>query len=466
MSTYAASIGHERYAYHSLRDLMAAASSPKNGDRLSGIAAATERERVCARAILADVPLKAFLADPIVPYEQDDVTRLIIDTHDSKAFSTISSFTVGELRDWLLDLRTTASHIAQVTRGVTPEMAAAVSKLARNQDLVSIARKCSVTTAFRSTLGLPGTLASRLQPNHPTDDVAGILAATIDGLRMGCGDALIGINPATDDLAACRELLVVLDDLRERYAIPTQSCVLTHVTNTIRLIERQAPVDIVFQSIAGSQVANAAFGISLDLLNEARNAADSLNRGTVGTNVLYFETGQGAALSSNGDHGVDQQTMETRAYGVARAFDPLLVNTVVGFIGPEYLDGTAQIIRAGLEDHFCGKLLGLPMGCDACYTNHASIDQNDMDILATLLAASGATFLIAVPGAEDIMLNYQSLSFHDMLYLRSVFDLAPAPEFHAWLLEAGILETSRPFTLSEEQRPHLFELRELEAPSP
>lgn len=434
---------------------MAAASAPKSGDHLAGLAAATEQERVCARRILADCPLAAFLNEALIPYETDEVTRLIIDSHDTAAFGPIASFTVGEFREWLLDHRTTAVELAAAAPGITPEMAAAVSKLMRNQDLMAVARKCSVTTAFRTTLGLPGTLGTRLQPNHPTDLAEGIIAATIDGLRMGSGDALIGVNPATDNVGNIRDILLVLDELRQRYDIPTQSCVLSHVTTTLRLIEQGAPVDIAFQSVAGSERANASFGISLTLLAEAHEATRSLNRGSVGHNVMYFETGQGAALSSRGHHDLDQQTIEARAYGVARAFDPLLANTVVGFIGPEYIDGSSQIIRAGLEDNFCGKLLGLPMGCDVCYTNHASIDQNDMDSLATLLGIGGSVFFISVPGSEDIMLNYQSLSFHDILYIRSVLGLMPAPEFHSWLQTSGLLEPGNGFILSSSANPEL-----------
>jgi ethanolamine ammonia-lyase large subunit len=455
MSSYAASIGGHRYVFPSLAALMAAASALKTGDRLAGVAAENAEERVGARHALAEVPLRTFLQEALIPYEDDDVTRLILDTHDLTAFAPISSLTLGEFRDWLLSDAATSPTLTALMPGLTPEIVAGVSKLMRNQDLIAVARKCSVISAFRTTLGLPGRIATRLQPNHPTDDRRGILAATLDGLLMASGDALIGINPATDNLETCYELLTMLDDLRERYAIPTQSCVLTHVTNAIRLMEQGAPTDIVFQSIAGSQKANASFGVGLGLLAEAHDAARSLGRGTVGDNAMYFETGQGAALSSEANFGLDQQTIEARAYGVARAFSPFMVNTVVGFIGPEYIDGSSQIVRAGLEDHLCGKLLGLPMGCDACYTNHASIDQNDMDVLATLLAVSGATFLIAVPGGEDVMLNYQSLSFHDILYLRSVLGLRPAPEFEPWLAGMGLAAASGQFALADLGQPRL-----------
>nr|WP_315594891.1 ethanolamine ammonia-lyase subunit EutB [uncultured Cupriavidus sp.] len=433
-------VGVRRHVFQDLRALLAKASPARSGDSLAGIAAASEEERMAARMALADIPLTRFLSDTLVPYESDEVTRLIVDRHDPQAFAEIASLTVGDFRNWLLLRETDSFMLARVAPGITPEMAAAVSKLMRNQDLVAVARKCHVVTRFRNTLGLPGRLAVRLQPNHPTDDPKGIAASMLDGLLYGCGDATIGINPASDNLAAIVSLLQLMDELRERYAIPTQSCVLTHVTNTVRAIEMGAPVDLVFQSIAGSERANASFGISLALLAEAHDAAQGLARGTVGRNVKYFETGQGSALSANAHHGVDQQTMEARAYAVARQFAPLLVNTVVGFIGPEYLYDGKQIIRAGLEDHFCGKLLGLPMGCDVCYTNHAEADQDDMDNLLTLFGAAGINFIIGVPGADDIMLNYQSTSFHDALYLRGLLDLRPAPEFEGWLRNMGIVD--------------------------
>jgi ethanolamine ammonia-lyase large subunit len=383
--------------------------------------------------VLADLPLTTFLNEPIVPYETDEVTRLILDSHDGAAFATISHLTVGSFRDWLLSYEATPERLMALAPAITPEMAAAATKLMRNQDLISVASRCRVTTAFRNTQGLPGRLGSRLQPNHPTDDLRGIGAATIDGLLLGCGDAVIGVNPATDSVANGIALLDMLETLRLRHDIPTQTCVLTHVTNALEIIRRGAPVDLVFQSIAGTEAANAGFGVNLGILREARDAALSLNRGSVGNNVMYFETGQGAALSANAHHGVDQQTVEARAYAVARAFSPLLVNTVVGFIGPEYLYDGKQIIRAGLEDHFCGKLMGVPMGVDVCYTNHAEADQDDLDTLMTVLTVAGVTFLIAAPGSDDVMLNYQSASFHDILYLRSQFNLRAAPEFEAWL---------------------------------
>lgn len=436
--SYAFAVGAKRYVFPDLRNLLAKASPARSGDALAGIIAESEAERVAAKFALADVPLKHFLDECVVPYEVDEVTRLIIDSHDKQAFSMVAHLTVGEFRDWLLSHKTDTRALTAVAKGLTPEMVAAVSKLMRNQDLILVARKCNVVTKFRNTLGLPGHLAVRLQPNHPTDDPKGIAASLLDGLLYGSGDAVIGINPATDNLPAIWQLLQMMDDLRLRYDIPTQSCVLTHVTNTIRAIEGGAPVDLVFQSIAGSQITNESFGINLAVLGEAQEAALSLNRGTVGQSVMYFETGQGSALSANGHWGVDQQTMEARAYAVARAFDPLLVNTVVGFIGPEYLYDGKQITRAGLEDHFCGKLLGLPMGCDICYTNHCEADQDDMDNLLTLLGAAGINFIIGVPGADDIMLNYQSTSFHDALYLREVMGLKRAPEFEAWLAKMGV----------------------------
>ena len=430
----------ESHVFEGLAALLAQASPLRSGDELAGLAAPSAVRRVAARMALADVALKDFLAQPLVPYEADEVTRLIYDTHDPAAFVPVSSMTVGAFREFLLAETTDAAVLAALAPGLTPEMVAAVSKLMSNGDLVSVAAKVRVVTAFRTTLGLPGRLASRLQPNHPTDDAAAIAAATIDGLAFGMGDAVIGVNPATDNLETTIRILDMFEDLRHRLDMPMQSCVLSHVTTSIAAIEKGAPVDLVFQSIAGTEAANAGFGVTLDLLREAQAAALSLDRGTVGRNVMYFETGQGAALSADAHHGLDQQTVETRAYAVARAFSPLLVNTVVGFIGPEYLYDAKQITRAGLEDHFCGKLLGLPMGVDVCYTNHAEADQDDMDVLALLLANAGVDFLIAVPGADDIMLNYQSLSHHDVLRLRHLLGLRPAPEFEAWLTKIGLMD--------------------------
>ncbi|MEM8618563.1 MAG: ethanolamine ammonia-lyase subunit EutB [Actinomycetota bacterium] len=421
----------------SLKTLLAHASPLRSGDQLAGIAAISAEQRVRAQMALADVPLTRFLSEALIPYETDEVTRLIIDSHDETAFAPIRHLTVGGLRQWLL--QADQAQLATVGPGLTPEMVAAVSKLMRNQDLIAVAARCHVVTAFRDTLGLPGRFATRLQPNHPTDDLTGIAASVLDGLLYASGDAVIGINPASDNPAQCQQLLTLLDEVIEQHQIPTQSCVLTHVTTTLQLIEQGAPVDLVFQSIAGSQRANDGFGITLGLLAESRDAALSLDRGTTGDNVMYFETGQGSALSADAHHGVDQQTMEARAYAVARAFDPLLVNSVVGFIGPEYLFDGKQITRAGLEDHFCGKLLGLPMGVDVCYTNHAEADQDDMDSLLTLLGVAGCNFVMGVPGADDIMLGYQTTSFHDAHYLRNALNKRPAPEFEEWLIRVGIL---------------------------
>ncbi|MDR5857517.1 ethanolamine ammonia-lyase subunit EutB [Caballeronia sp. LZ062] len=438
--TYQASIGVRRYRFDDLKTLLGRASPQRSGDELAGVAAATEEERVAAKIALADVPLRAFLDEPLIPYEADEVTRLIVDTHDAAAFAPIAHLTVGELREWLLFDATDTAALEAVQMGLTPEMAAAVSKLMRNQDLILAARKRPVVTRFRTTIGLPGRLSVRLQPNHPTDDPKGIAASILDGLFYGCGDAVIGVNPASDSPADITALLTMMDDFRQRYDVPMQSCVLTHVTNTLAAIEHGAPVDLVFQSIAGTERANASFGVSLALLQEAHDAAQSLARGTVGNNVMYFETGQGSALSANAHHGVDQQTCEARAYAVARHFRPLLTNTVVGFIGPEYLYDGRQIIRAGLEDHFCGKLLGVPMGCDICYTNHAQADQDDMDTLLTLLGVANVNFIMGVPGADDVMLNYQSTSFHDALYVRRVLNLKRAPEFEAWLANMRVTD--------------------------
>lgn len=437
---YQSDLGGERHVFASLAQVMACASPVRSGDELAGLAAQSAAQRVAARMVLADLPLRHFLDEVLVPYEADEVTRLIIDSHDAAAFAPIAHLTVGGLRDWLLETTTDAAALAAVARGLTPEMVAAVSKLMRNQDLIAVARKARVVTAFRNTIGLEGRLATRLQPNHPADDPRGIAAAVFDGLLLGVGDAVIGINPATDSVPGAATLIHMLDELRQAYAIPTQTCVLTHITNALEIIARGAPVDLVFQSIAGSEAANRGFGVDLAILREAHDAALSLGRGTVGRNVMYFETGQGAALSANAHHGVDQQTMETRTYAVARAFNPLLVNTVVGFIGPEYLYDGKQIIRAGLEDHFCGKLLGVPMGVDVCYTNHAEADQDDMDTLMTLLTVAGCSFLICVPGSDDVMLSYQSLSHHDALMLRATMGVRPAPEFEAWLDNMGMLD--------------------------
>ena len=453
MHSFSHTAGLRNYGFRDLKDLLAKATPLRSGDVLAGIAAATDEERVAAQMALADLPLTAFLSQAVVPYEADEVTRLFIDGHDRAAFAPLSHLTVGDFRNWLLGDAADSQMLAAVAPGVTPEMAAAVCKIMRNQDLILVARKCQVTTAFRSTIGLPGRLSTRLQPNHPTDDAAGIAASLLDGLLYGSGDAVIGINPATDNVPQVIELTVMLDEIIQRYAIPTQSCILTHVTHTLEAINRGAPVDLVFQSIAGTEAANRSFGIDLKLLAETQSAALSLGRGSVGNNVMYFETGQGSALSANAHHGVDQQTCEVRAYAVARQFKPLLVNSVVGFIGPEYLYDGKQIIRAGLEDHFCGKLLGLPMGVDVCYTNHAEADQNDMDVLLTLLGVAGCTFVMGVPGSDDIMLNYQSTSFHDALYARRVLGLRPSPEFEVWLQAMQITTAGEQFQLNDSLPP-------------
>ncbi|WP_312227538.1 ethanolamine ammonia-lyase subunit EutB [Pseudescherichia sp.] len=452
---YKTTLAHRTYRFASLKTLLAKASPARSGDVLAGISADSAEERMAAKMALAEVPLREILANPLIPYEADEVTRLIIDTHDRDAFSTISHLTIGDFRDWLLDDATDPLTLSRVARAITPEMAAAVSKLMRNQDLILAASRCRVVTRFRNTIGLPGHLSVRLQPNHPTDDLKGIAASMLDGLLYGAGDAVVGINPASDSLPVLERLNHMMDDIISRFAIPTQSCVLTHVTNTLALIERGAPVDLVFQSVAGTEAANSGFGINLALLAEAREAALSLGRGTLGNNVMYFETGQGSCLSANAHHDVDQQTCEARAYAVARHFDPLLVNTVVGFIGPEYLYDGKQIIRAGLEDHFCGKLMGLPIGCDVCYTNHAEADQDDMDSLLTLLCNAGLTFLIGVPGADDIMLNYQSTSFHDALYARRLLGLKHAPEFSEWLTKMQIIDSAGQLRLTGANHPLL-----------
>src|SRR5471032_1118324 len=438
--SYRATVGQKMYGFADLRELMGKASPARSGDQLAGVAAGTAQERVAAQAALADVPLATFLSQAVVPYERDEVTRLIVDSHDAAAFAPVRHLSVGGLRDWLLSDAASTPALTALAPGLTPEMAAAVSKIMRNQDLILVASRCSVVTRFRNTLGLPGSLAVRLQPNHPTDSAAGILASIVDGLMYGAGDAVIGINPAADSVPQLVRLLRLLDDLIAGQAIPTQACVLTHVTNTMRAIEQGAPVDLVFQSIAGTERANRGFGVSLALLDEAHAMALALKRGPLGDNSMYFETGQGSALSADAHHGVDQQTLEARAYAVARAFKPLLVNTVVGFIGPEYLFDGKQIARAGLEDHFCGKLLGLPMGVDVYYTNHAQADQDDADALLALLVAAGVTFVMGVPGADDVMLGYQSTSFHDALAMRDLFGVKPAPEFDAWLTKQGLMD--------------------------
>ena len=454
---YKTLIGHQHYVFNDLKTLMAKATPLRSGDQLAGVAAENATERVAAQMALADVPLKQFLTEALISYEQDEITRLIIDEHRSDLFAPISHFTVGDFRNWLLSEDATTQKLQQLALGLTPEMVAAVSKIMRNQDLILVASKCEVVTQFRNTIGLKGHLSTRLQPNHPTDDLLGISASILDGLMYGNGDAVIGINPATDNLQNLSELLKLLDHIIQEHHIPTQSCVLTHISSGIQLAEKNVPIDLMFQSIAGTQRANEGFGINLGLLREGYEATLALKRGTVGQNVMYFETGQGSALSSNAHHGVDQQTLEVRAYAVARKFNPLLVNTVVGFIGPEYLYNGKQIIRAGLEDHFCGKLLGLPMGCDICYTNHADADQNDMDVLLTLFGAAGLNFIMGIPGSDDVMLNYQTTSFHDALYLRQLLGLKAAPEFDLWLAEQGIFKQQQQHILWPEHIPPQFE---------
>jgi ethanolamine ammonia-lyase large subunit len=440
MTAYSHSAGDTTYKFDNLREIMAKASPARSGDYLAGVAAADDEERVAAQMTLAEVPLKTFLDEELIPYESDEVTRLIIDGHDAQAFAPVSHLTVGDFRNWLLTDAATEETLAALVPGLTPEIVAAVSKLMRVQDLILAAKKCRVVTRFRDTIGLEGRLSTRLQPNHPTDDSTGIAASILDGLLYGNGDAVIGINPASDSVSSVLNLIQMLDAIIAQYQIPTQSCVLAHVTTSIEAIKRGAPLDLVFQSIAGTELANSSFGVNLAVLEEAHQAALELRRGTVGDNVMYFETGQGSALSADAHHGVDQQTCEARSYAVARRFKPLLVNTVVGFIGPEYLYNGKQIIRAGLEDHFCGKLLGLPMGCDVCYTNHAEADQDDMDMLLTLLSAAGCNYIMGIPGSDDVMLNYQTTSFHDALYARQVLGLQPAPEFETWLQNMGIFE--------------------------
>jgi ethanolamine ammonia-lyase large subunit len=440
---YSHTVGGITYSFSSLKELLAKATPARSGDYLAGIAAGDDEERVAAQMALADIPLTVFLTEAVVPYESDEVTRLIIDEHDARAFKPVAHLTVGGFRDWLLSDEASESALTALAPGLTPEIVAAVSKISRVQDLILIGQKCRVVTKFRNTIGLKKRMATRLQPNHPTDDPTGIAASIVDGLMYGNGDAVIGINPATDSIAQVTTLIEMLDEIIRRYEIPTQSCILTHVTTSIEAINRGAPIDLVFQSIAGTEAANKSFGINLGILQEGREAALGLERGTVGDNVMYFETGQGSALSANAHHGVDQQTLEARAYAVARKFKPLLLNTVVGFIGPEYLYDGRQITRAGLEDHFCGKLLGVPMGVDICYTNHAEADQNDMDVLMTLLAVAGVNYIMGIPGSDDIMLNYQTTSFHDALYVRKVLGLKPAPEFEDWLKTMGIYEQDK-----------------------
>jgi ethanolamine ammonia-lyase large subunit len=442
MPVFKSQVGVNVYQFATLAELMAQATPARSGDELAGVAAPSHEARLAARRALSELPLKTFLNHPLIDPEIDDVSQLILTQHQSDAFLPISDLTVGEFRDWLLEYSTSTERLKSVTWGITPEMAAAVSKLMRNQDLILVASKIRNVTRFRNTIGLPGRLSVRIQPNHPTDHPQAVAASILEGLMYGCGDAVIGINPALDSLDNTIRLLQLMDELIEKLQIPTQSCVLAHITTQMQAMKRGAPVDLLFQSIAGTELANKSFGISLKMLEEARGMALELKRGTVGDQLMYFETGQGSCLSANAHHGLDQQTCEARAYAVARQFDPLLVNTVVGFIGPEYLYDGRQILRAGLEDHFCGKLLGLPMGCDICYTNHAEADQNDSDNLLGLLGLAGCNFIMGVPGADDIMLGYQSTSFHDSHFLRQTLGLKPAPEFEEWLINYGLSNRS------------------------
>lgn len=440
---YKITIDSQVYKFKDLKDLLAKATPVRSGDILAGVASESLTQMVAAQSILADLTLDTFTKQFLIDPEIDEVSRLIIKQHDQQLFAKFKNFTVGELRDFLLSYQCDTTVLTDLRYAFTPEMIAAVSKIMRNQDLIAVSRKCEVVTKFRNTIGLKGRLSTRLQPNHPSDDIKGIAASIIEGLLYASGDAVIGINPATDDVKQLGRLISMLDQVREQLDAPIQSCVLTHITNSIILAKQKVPVDLFFQSIGGTEAVNQSFGISLEVLSEAYQIGGELKRGTVGNNYMYFETGQGSALSANAHHGIDQQTVEARSYAVAREFKPLLVNDVVGFIGPEYLFNGKQITRAGLEDQFCGKVLGLPMGCDVCYTNHADADQNDMDNLLTLLGVAGCTFIMGVPSADDIMLNYQSTSFHDALYLRSVLGLKPAPEFARWLEQRELFSADK-----------------------
>ena len=439
---YQTTIRGEHFHFADLREVFARANEEKSGDNLAGLAARTERERVAAKLVLADVPLGDIVDRPLIDPDHDDVSRLLLDTQDHEAFRALRALTVGEFREYLLDDRMGEEQLHGLHGALTPEVAAAVAKLMSNKDLVLVAAKIRNVTRCRNTMGQGGVLGIRIQPNHPADDLGGILLAAVDGLLFGCGDAVIGVNPATESVDTVAAILRGLERLISACGVPTQACCLAHLTTQLACLERGAPVDLLFQSVAGTQAANASFGISLALLREGRERVLEHHRSRdvvwAGQNALYFETGQGSALSAEAHHGVDQLTLEARAYGVARAFDPFLVNSVVGFIGPEYLADERQIIRAGLEDHFMGKLLGLPMGCDVCYTNHAAADQNSADNLLLLLAAAGCNYFMGVPCADDVMLNYQSTSYHDAATVRKIFGLRPAPEFLAWLEEREI----------------------------
>jgi ethanolamine ammonia-lyase large subunit len=450
----------ERFVFADFREMFAKANEEKSGDQLAGIAAQSERERVAAKRQLADLPLAEIVAQPLIDPDTDAVTRLILDTFDREAFRPIQSMAVGELREHVLDDATGEAELKQLGRAIIPEIAAALAKIMSNKDLVLAATKIRNVTRCRNTMGERGVLGIRVQPNHPVDDIGGILLAAFEGLLYGCGDAVIGVNPASDSVETVSAILLALERLVETYNVPTQICCLAHIAAQLAAMERGAPVDLLFQSIAGTEAANRSFGISLAMLREGREKVLEHHRSRdvawVGEQAMYFETGQGSALSAEAHHGVDQLTLEARAYGVARAFDPFIVNSVVGFIGPEYLYDERQIIRAGLEDHFMGKLLGLPMGCDVCYTNHAAADQNSADNLLLLLGAAGCNYFMGVPCSDDVMLNYQSTSYHDALAARRLFKLRPAPEFLAWLESSGIYRDAEPALLDAPARKQLM----------
>ncbi len=438
-----ATIRGSTWSFGSVREVLAKANPPKSGDDLAGVSARDPVERVAARAVLSQLTLAELREHPVVPYEIDALTRLVEDSLDGSAFAAVKHLSVGQFREWLLDNRTTGERIRSVSPGLTPEMAAAVCKLMSNLDLLVAGQKCEVVVRCNNTLGLPGRFSSRLQPNHPTDDVQGILFSAREGLSYGCGDAVIGVNPATDTPESTAEILRELGALTTRNEVPTQNCVLSHVTVQMKALDLDCPMDLMFQSFAGTEAGNTAFGISVALMDEAHDKMSRL-RSSRGPNFMYFETGQGNALSSDAHHGADQVTLEARCYGFARRYKPFLVNTVVGFIGPEYLETGPQITRAALEDHFMGKLMGIPMGCDACFTYHASMSQDELESLKVLLGAAGCTYLMSLPVGDDIMLNYQSTSFHDIPSVRGLLDKRPTPEFHAWLHSREIMVGSRP----------------------
>ena len=434
-------LGHV-YEFKSVKDALAKANEEKSGDRLAGIAAENAEERVAAKVVVANLTLADLRANPAVPYEEDEVTRIIQDDVNEKIYEEIRNWTVAELREWLLDEKNGGDAIRRVSRGLTAEMIAAVAKLMSNLDLIYAAKKIRVTAHCNTTIGLPGTFSSRLQPNHTTDDPNGIIASVMEGLSLGCGDAVIGLNPVDDSVESVARILKMFDEFKRKWEIPTQICVLAHVTTQMEAVRQGAPCDLIFQSIAGSQKGNEAFGLNAAMLDEGR--ATMLSRGTcTGPNVMYFETGQGSELSSEAHHGADQVVMEARCYGFAKRFQPFLVNTVVGFIGPEYLYNSKQVIRAGLEDHFMGKLTGIPMGCDACYTNHMKADQNDIENLATLLVAAGCNYIMGVPEGDDCMLMYQCTGYHEAAALREVFGLRPIHEFDMWLEKMGFSENGK-----------------------